>query len=74
MGVVLTQLALHVVCRRFWKRIVRGTAPPTDLRSGSSLVQISKTGPHGPSLSFVDAATVGKMPAANGGVPGAARY
>jgi hypothetical protein len=47
---------------------VKGALPPTDLRSGSSLVQISKTG-HGPMLSFVDAASVNKTNLT--GVPGA---
>lgn len=52
----------------FWKRVVKGTAPPTDLRSGSSLIQISKSGPHGPSLSFVDASAVHKVPGAGNGI------
>lgn len=53
--------------RRFWKRIVKGTAPPVDLRSGSSLVQLSRTGPDGPKLSFVDASSASKLPGQNGG-------
>lgn len=63
-------VSLSLLPRRFWKRVVRGTMPPTDLRSGSSLVQISKAGPHGPTVSFVDAATVGKGP----GQVGVPRY
>lgn len=47
----------------FWKRVVKGALPPTDLRSGSSLVQMSRTGPDGrPALSFVDAGSINKMP------------
>jgi hypothetical protein len=52
---------------RFWKRAVKGTVPPTDLRSGSSLVQMSR-GPSGaPSLSFVQASAAGKVPGASAG-------
>lgn len=58
-----------VAVYRFWKRIVKGAAPPTDLRSGSSLVQMSR-GPGGqPSLSFVDASTIDKLPRHGGHAP-----
>jgi hypothetical protein len=40
---------------------VRGAAPPTDLRSGSSLVQFSRTA-DGHALSLVDAAAANKVP------------
>jgi hypothetical protein len=63
MSIVLTACHVCVFSCRFWKRIVKGAAPPTDLRSGSSLVQLSKTGA-GPALSFVDASTINKVPGA----------
>lgn len=54
-------MCLMCVPYRFWKRVIKGALPPTDLRSGSSLVQLSKTGA-GPALSFVDASTINKVP------------
>jgi hypothetical protein len=59
----LLLVAVVTVTCRFWKRVVKGALPPTDLRSGSSLVQMSRTGPDGrPALSFVDAGSINKMP------------
>jgi hypothetical protein len=41
----------------FWSRVVKNTAPPTELRSGSSnLVQMSRNLDGAPVLSFVDPA------------------
>lgn len=55
--------ALCLRSHRFWKRIVKGALPPTDLRSGSSLVQLSRTGPDGaPRLSFIESSSANKLP------------